>query len=64
MIVIAAIAKSILENKARKITQKFWMKPWLHRRSQHGVFNFLLQGIKLEDQKDYKKLLQNFTKCF
>ena len=61
MIVIAAIAKSILENKARKITQKFWMKPWLHRRSQHGVFNFLLQGIKLEDQK---KLLQNFTKCF
>ena len=32
------------------------MKPWLQR-SQFGMFNTLLQEIKLEGQKDYKNLI-------
>ena len=57
-IVIAAVAKSLLENKLeKKLKRKLKVKPWLQRRSHLGVFNTLLQETNLENRKGYKNLI-------
>ena len=45
MIVVAAIAQSVLEIKQEKKTKENWLKTWLQRRSQLVVFNTLLQEM-------------------
>ena len=58
VIVTAAMAKIVLENKLRKKRKrKVWVDLWLQRRSYLGVFNTLLLKMKLEDQEDYKNLI-------
>ena len=59
VIVIVAIALNVLGNKPRKKhTGKLCVNPWLQRRSKLGVFNTILQEMKLEDREDYKNYLR------
>ena len=60
VIIVLAIARNGLDNKPRKKRKrKLWVKPWLlQRRSKLGVFNTLLQEMKLEDQEGYKNYLR------
>ena len=60
VIIVLAIALNGLDNKPRKKRKrKLWVKPWLlQRRSKLGVFNTLLQEMKLEDQEGYKSYLR------
>ena len=58
VIVIAVVAKGVVENKPRKKRKrKLRVKPWLQRRSQLEVFNTLLQEMKLEDPEGSKNVI-------
>ena len=60
VIIVLVIALNGLDNKPRKKRKrKLWVKPWLlQRRSKLGVFNTLLQEMKLEDQEGCKSYLR------
>ena len=34
-----------------------WVKPWLRRRINLGLYETLVQELKFEDESEYKKLL-------
>lgn len=65
MIVIVTIAQNVLGKKSRKKRKrKLWVKLWLQRGSKLGVFNIILEEMKLKDQEGYKNFLQMAGETF
>ena len=65
VIVIVTIAQTVLDKKSRKKRKrKLWVKSWLQRGSKLGVFNIILEEMKLKDQEGYKNFLQMTGKTF
>ena len=61
----AAIVTLLLVKKIRKKGKRsVWVKPWLRRRINLGVYETLVQELRLVDELKYKKILgitlQNF----
>ena len=53
----AIISKRTKKRKQRR-HRSIWVKPWLSRRSELGVYNTLLQELRFEEINDYKKFLR------
>ena len=61
----AAIVTLLLAKKNKKKRKRsVWVKPWLRRRINLGVYETLVQELRLVDELKYKKILgitlQNF----
>ena len=57
-IVIAIICKR-RKVKIRK-KRSAWVKPWLKRREERGIYNTLVRELRLEEELEYKKFLRTF----
>ena len=55
-IVIAIICKR-RKVKIRK-KRSAWVKPWLKRREERGIYNTLVRELRLEEELEYKKFLR------
>ena len=42
------------ENDYLKQKRTIWVKPWLQRRGEQGIYNNLFQELLLEDKKSFK----------
>ena len=61
-VVVAVISKR--RNKKKRKKRSVWVKPWLKRREERGVFNTLLQEFRLEEGMEYKKFLRMSPETF
>ena len=41
-----------------------WVKPWPQKRTQFGIYDTLLQKLRLQEEEDYKKFLRMSTDTF
>ena len=41
-----------------------WVKPWLSRRSEFGVYNNIFQELRLEEKFEYKTFLRMAVEDF
>lgn len=55
--IIIATASSKNKRKKRKKRAE-WVKPWLQRRSSHGLYSQLLQELRVEEAEIYKNFLR------
>ena len=55
-VIIAVISKSRKKRKQRR-HRSIWVKPWLTRRSELGVYDKLLQELRFVEINEYKKFL-------
>ena len=54
----AIVACLLLVKKKRKREKRsVWVKPWLGRRINLGLYEMLVQELRFEDKSEYKKLL-------
>ena len=63
----AAIDFAVLLKRRKKSKRKkrsAWVKPWLQKRTQLGIYDTLLQELRLEEEEDYKKFLRMSTETF
>ena len=63
----AAIVFAVLLKRRKKSKRKkrsAWVKPWLQKRTQLGIYDTLLQELRLEEEEDYKKFLRMSTETF
>ena len=54
VIIIALLSK----RKKRRRNRSTWVKPWLGRRTELGVYNTLLRELRVEEEFEYKKFLR------
>ena len=59
-IVLALAVKKGRKRRKRRI----WVKTWLSRRDEKGVYNNLLQEMRLEDSESYRRYLRMNTETF
>ena len=62
------VALLVVKKNKKKRKRSVWVKPWLRRRINLGLYETLPQELRLEDKSEYKKLLgmtpQNFDEIF
>ena len=56
--VIITIISKRKKTRKKRLHRTAWVKPWLSRRSELGVYNTLLQELRLEEEFEYKKFLR------
>ena len=61
-IVVAVLLKRRKRSKHKK--RSAWVKPWLQKRTQFGIYDTLLQELRLQEEEDYKKFLRMSTDTF
>ena len=54
-VVIAVVSKQKQQKRKRR---KHWVKSWLSRRLEHGIYETLLSELRLEDESNYKNYLR------
>ena len=53
----AAIVALLLVKKNKEKRKRFvWVKPWLERSTNLGLYETLVQELRFEDESEYKKL--------
>ena len=57
-IIIALLAKK------RRKNSKIWVKKWLAARDDKGVYNNLIQELRLDDAESYRRYLRMNTQTF
>ena len=60
-IVVVIILKK--RKKKRRKKRKLWVKLWLSRRNERGIYNNLIQELRCEDVDEYKRFLKYLTNC-
>ena len=55
-VIIAVISKRRKKRKQRR-NRSIWVKPWLSRRSELGVYDTLLHELRFEKINGFKKFL-------
>ena len=62
------VALPVVKKNKKKRKRSVWVKPWLRRRINLGLYETLVQELRFEDKLEYKKLLgmtpQNFDEIF
>ena len=61
-IVVAVLLKRRKRSKHKK--RSAWVKPWLQKQTQFGIYDTLLQELRLQEEEDYKKFLRMSTDTF
>ena len=57
--IVAAIAALLLVKKNKKNRKRsVWLKAWLGRIINLGLYETLVQELRFEDKSEYKKLLR------
>ena len=54
-VIIAVVAKQ-KSKKSNRTKRKCWVKPWLARRPQFGIYESLLPGLRKKFTNDITKL--------
>ena len=62
-VIIAVVAKQ-KNKKSNRAKRKYWVKPWLARRPQLGIYETLLLELRLEEERNYKNYLRMTTQNF
>ena len=62
-VLIIAILRKRKQRKFRK-KRSTWVKPWLLRREKLGIYNTLVNELRLEEEADYKKFLRMTPEIF
>lgn len=63
MLAAVAAAKIIIKRR-RKKDRSCWVKDWIMKRNQFGVFSHLLKELKSQDSDYYKNFLRMDSACF
>ena len=67
LLVASSLLISALIKKGRKKTRRkrnTWVKKWLAKRDSRGVYNNLLQEMRLDDVDGYRRYLRMSTDTF
>ena len=54
----AIVALLLVKKKKKKRKRSVWVKPWLGRRINLGLYETLVQELRFEDESECKKLLR------
>ena len=60
----AIIIATISKRKKRRKPRTTWVKPWLQKRSQLGMYDTLLREFREEDIDEYQKFLRMRPETF
>ena len=47
-----------IKRKKRSKTRKYWVKPWLTRRLQYGMYHTLMRELERESEGDFVWLMR------
>ena len=64
LLACAVISKYAEKNERKRRRRNTWVKPWIQRRDEKGLYNNLIQEMKMEDRYDYKKYFRMTPECF
>ena len=54
----AVVALLPVQKNKKKTKRSVWIKPWLRRRINLGLYEKQVQELRFEDESEYKKLLR------
>ena len=57
-LIVALVVKKRKQQKRKRKVRSSWIKPWLKRRDELGVYSTLLQEFRFEDHIEYHKFLR------
>ena len=65
---IIIICVGLHQLRGQLVRRRFWVRPWIRRRSTNGAYHALLKELSNEDKKGYKHflilVLDSFTELF
>ena len=64
LIASIGIVVSAVVRKKKKRPRSTWMKTWLARRNEKGVYNNLINEMRLEDAESFRRYLRMNTESF
>ena len=57
-LIVALVVKKWKQQKWKRKVRSSWVKPWLKRRDELGVYSTLLQEFRFEDHIEYQQFLR------